>query len=951
MPAHALLAPPTKTAAPAKPAAKTTARPVVATRTVARPTVAAPLAQRRLSPATAGKQPAPAPKTLATAAPNVVAATIEAALDWLPDSVRTKASTKAHAFEGYSLVTLLLGFDPFTHKKVSRTPEALLEALLKFSDEGTQLYQAVYKSGVLAQAGKLIRAAAHRYHLGPERVVTLLDDMLVIFHQKNLVALAFDPSPLLQPLSALGHDVRRFANAVGPPLLELILPVLGPRAQEVIKLLKKGQATFKQIMRDPKAFLNNLVDGVKLGFRQFADNAGKHLANSFMNWLLGSFKEDGVQVPKPLDIAGLFQLGLSLLGLTYDNLRAKLVKRMGKRGEAVMGALETAAGFIHTLVTKGPKALGQELLGMATAQLSKLKDQVFDGLRSWLQKALLKEGVKQLASLLTPATALLASLEKAYTTVVFFLERAERFQRLLTTIVDAFADIANRVLKPAADKVEGTLGQLLTLALDFFMRLIGLKDVPKEVKAQLTKARNWIDQTIDKYLDKFIEWAIKAFNTGKKAVNKAVDKVAGWLGLREKFALSNGEKHTLFFRGTAEQAQLMMASEEMLVLQYLDRRKAHVLEQNPPDKATQLQHIAAARLLAEHLQKHILTTTPQLHQDGPEVAAKVQELGIAMGLVGGLTDEADLPLPTTAIADYERVQSATMKSSDLTLISSSSASKTKGLGDQSPNGWALLKHAGFTRNTSPEIWVRMHLVSQKLSGEPKDANLVPAPSRQNTGEVLTFETLLKKLTGVGPGKKKSITRQPSVLWLHTTATFHDTAKEQEILAPYRGAIPDDAKQPYFARQVLFEAGIHYYVPNPDPAKAWVRDPTAYFSLTATISAPKLDPDHEWVPNLNDIGEEIIADRSNCSTRFARMVKRVQKEGNYKDNRDVKDRLLDVRYHPDHKNDVSNFDIDLELLMAALNDTQTIITDRSPTKGKKQRVKAPMGKLEAHDKKE
>lgn len=58
------------------------------------------------------------------------------------------------------------------------------------------------------------------------------------------------------------------------------------------------------------------------------------------------------------------------------------------------------------------------------------------------------EGVKLLASLLTPATALLKSLQKAYTTLVFFLERAERFQRLLTTIVDSFADLANRVLQP-----------------------------------------------------------------------------------------------------------------------------------------------------------------------------------------------------------------------------------------------------------------------------------------------------------------------------------------------------------------------------------------------------------------------------------------------------------------------------------------------------------------------
>ena len=49
----------------------------------------------------------------------------------------------------------------------------------------------------------------------------------------------------------------------------------------------------------------------------------------------------------------------------------------------------------------------------------------------------------------------------------------------------AFSDIANRVLAPAATKVEHTLANLLTLALDWFMRLMHLGGVPEQVKARL----------------------------------------------------------------------------------------------------------------------------------------------------------------------------------------------------------------------------------------------------------------------------------------------------------------------------------------------------------------------------------------------------------------------------------------------------------------------------------
>jgi hypothetical protein len=82
---------------------------------------------------------------------------------------------------------------------------------------------------------------------------------------------------------------------------------------------------------------------------------------------------------------------------------------------------------------------------------------VLDGVRSWLYQQLVVAGLAKLASLLSPASALFEALREAYETVVFYIEKADKFAALLDTIVGALSDIANRVLAPAANKVESTL--------------------------------------------------------------------------------------------------------------------------------------------------------------------------------------------------------------------------------------------------------------------------------------------------------------------------------------------------------------------------------------------------------------------------------------------------------------------------------------------------------------
>jgi len=935
---------PAKTVTPAKtvvPPQRTLGRVPAAHSALPQRATGAPVA----APRPAGAAHAVARSRPATAAPNGLAAVIEQVLHWVPNSMLAELSQDARAFAGYPLLTLMLGYDPFTHKVRRRTPENLVEALLAFDKDTLELYHVVRKTGAISKAGQLIEANAARYHLGPQRVLDLFNQMVDIGKQKNL-SLLIDPRPLLRPLLALAGDVGSFVAAVTPPLFDLILPLLGSRGERVMKLLKQGQATFHKIVKDPKAFLRNLVDGVKLGFKQFTNKALGYLGLSFTTWLLSAFKKDGLAMPKEFDGPSLLQLGLRLLGLTYDNLRAKLVKRMGPRGEQAVQVLETAGHLIKTLVTQGPAAVGKELLTMASGQLSKLKTQVVDGVRSWLYKHLIQEGMVKLASLLSPASALFEALRDTYETIVFFIDQADRFTALLETIVGAFSDIANRVLAPAATKVEHTLASLLTLALDWFMRLMHLGGVPEQVKAQIMLARNWIDQTIDKYLDKFIEMAVKAFNKGKQAVADTVGAVKDWFAQRKKFTQPDGQTHTLFFRGTPKQPLLMMASTEREVIVYLREELKKAQKAGDPTKA-----IEDALAIALKLQQMVLTTPDEIRTKGDTTVEQVELLSVAMALVGGFAPDA-IPLPTKAEFD----SSGANKTSTVLYISRLSAAKPAPLtSNLYPNGWRVLKDRDITANGADEQWVRMHMVSAKLAGPASTKNLIPAPGWQNLGDVQDFETKVKVLVDTNKTPPRNY---PNVVWVTTAVEkFHeDSAIEAHLSEAEKDALKD-AERPLFAERVSFKAGLHFFDRqhfNPQNLQAaWRKDKKEVLSIDITIKEPPLKAGYKVEPNLNNMGEERISDRTNCSLLFARLVKQVQRDGGrYMDLDDLTNRLRRAQTLRQNGQSgelvyanllTSKFDADLALVKAAIDGTQKPVTNRPPV-GKGQRPRGAMGYL-------
>src|SRR4029453_17600694 len=120
-------------------------------------------------------------------------------------------------------------------------------------------------------------------------------------------------------------------------LLEIIFDVVKPGLTGYIK---KTGAALKSILQNPMPFLGNLVNAAKLGLNNFASNFGEHLKAGLIDWLTGSLQ--GVYIPKALTLPELGKFALSVLGITWAQIRGKIVKALGPTGEKIMQGLETA---------------------------------------------------------------------------------------------------------------------------------------------------------------------------------------------------------------------------------------------------------------------------------------------------------------------------------------------------------------------------------------------------------------------------------------------------------------------------------------------------------------------------------------------------------------------------------------------------------------------------------
>ncbi|HKY04259.1 MAG TPA: hypothetical protein VJQ56_05195, partial [Blastocatellia bacterium] len=280
-------------------------------------------------------------------------------------------------------------------------------------------------------------------------------------------------------------------------------------------ILAKAGDVIDAIVADPIGFLGNLVTGIKMGLSAFLGNIGEHLKSGLMGWLFGAVAAAGIQMPETFDLKGLLSLGAQILGLTYQNFRARAVKIVG---EPVVQAMETAVEIFQILMTQGLGGVWSYIKDM----LGNLTEMVMSGIRDWVATKVITAGITWLLSMLNPASAFVRACKMIVDVVMFFIERGSQIVSLVNAVLDSIAAIASGSLGAMASAVEGALAKAVPVAISFLASLLGLGGISDVIRTNIEKIQAPVNKAIDWLIGKAVKLAkgIAGLFGGKKKKDK-----------------------------------------------------------------------------------------------------------------------------------------------------------------------------------------------------------------------------------------------------------------------------------------------------------------------------------------------------------------------------------------------------------------------------------------------
>lgn len=402
------------------------------------------------------------------------------------DAILKPLAALAQGTRGYDLLRVILGEDPISGEPVPRTAENLLGGFMKLIGQ-EEIWENIKKGNAIARAYAWFQNALG----GLMGMVRAIPGKIV----ETIQSLSF--RDIVTVVSAFGKIVGTFVNIAGDfiswalstiwDLLKIIIDVVKPGLMGYI--LKTG-AALKSILKNPMPFLGNLVNAAKLGFTNFAANIGEHLKAGIIDWLTGSL--EGVYIPKAVSLLELGKFALSVLGITWAQIRGKFVTALGPSGEKIMTGLEIAFDVVKALVTGGITAVWE----LIKEKLDDLKDQVIGGIISFVTDTIVKKAIPKLIGMFIPGAGFIPAIISIYDTIMVFVEKISKIIQVVTAFIDSIVQIAGGNITAAAKKVESVLANLLSLAISFLAGFLGLGKVTDKIMAVVQKVRAKVDAAI-----------------------------------------------------------------------------------------------------------------------------------------------------------------------------------------------------------------------------------------------------------------------------------------------------------------------------------------------------------------------------------------------------------------------------------------------------------------------
>ncbi|HXI24274.1 MAG TPA: DUF4157 domain-containing protein [Pyrinomonadaceae bacterium] len=431
-------------------------------------------------------------------------------IDLIKDAILKPIAKLAEGTEGYNLLKGILGKDPITGETVERSAETLLGPLLKMIGLG-DVWQKMQDAKTIPRAWAWFQSTMSQL-VG---FVSQIPDLFIAaFKSLTIEDIILVPLAFAKLAGVFGGFIGKFVSwGVDAmfKLLEIVFDVVSPGAWGYIQ---KTGAALKSILQNPLPFVKNLVAAAKLGFTNFGANFLTHLKKGLIDWLVGSL--EGIYIPQALTLLEFGKMAISILGVTWAQIRGKIVKALGPYGETIMTGLEAVFDVVMALINGGPKAAWEVIKDKLTG----LKDTIVQGIIDFVKDAVVTKAIPKLIAMFIPGAGFISAIVSIYDTVMVFVEKISKIIAVVTAFINSIVAIAAGNIGAAAAKVESILGNMLSLAISFLAGLVGLGKVSSKIRDIVKKVRD----TVDKAIEAAVTWIINKAKSLFKSLFGGKDK-------------------------------------------------------------------------------------------------------------------------------------------------------------------------------------------------------------------------------------------------------------------------------------------------------------------------------------------------------------------------------------------------------------------------------------------
>lgn len=286
--------------------------------------------------------------------------------------------------------------------------------------------------------------------------------------------------------------VSKAADAIGG-----VIRTIMELGSLLMGVLRKAVSAVGAILKDPIGFLGNLVTGVGGGLKLFAKNAGRHLEQGVLAWLLGAGASAGLLLPPNFDVLGILMMLAALLGLSWANIRARLVRKVP---EQAVTAAETAIPLVAETRKRGVAGMWSDL----KSRVGDLKKDLIKNLVSYLLPTIVIAGITWIVSLFNPASAFIRACKMIIDIIRFIVTQGRQIIEFVNTVLDAVIAIAKGGTGGVPALVESALAKSIPVLIGALAAILGVGGIAGKVRQIFQQLARPVNRAIDWVIDKIV---------------------------------------------------------------------------------------------------------------------------------------------------------------------------------------------------------------------------------------------------------------------------------------------------------------------------------------------------------------------------------------------------------------------------------------------------------------